>query len=174
MDFDIAPLDRLNRITMVVTVILTLGMLSVPLWFPYVFSAPYPSWVQWLLWLPGVLVGLILLGTLLFAPGSYQLTDTELIVYRRLFGRKRYPLSGFTSAEPGKEFKRSMKVAGAAGFFGYYGSFKNKAWGMFHAQATDKDNGLILHGSKPLYISPRESQLFKEMFEAKLEALNRT
>ncbi|MBN2379360.1 hypothetical protein JXM67_06110 [candidate division WOR-3 bacterium] len=46
MDFDIAPLDKVNRITLVILVIIILGILSVPLWFPYAFPVPYPLLVH--------------------------------------------------------------------------------------------------------------------------------
>jgi len=174
MDFDIAPLDRLNRISIVALVILTVAMLSMPLWYPLVTKEIVPGLIQLMLLLPGVIMLVALTVASGFAPRGYRLTETELVVRRRVFGSKTYHLSSFTAIDDGgKIFKRSHKLGGSAGFLGYYGGFRNKLWGNFEAQATDKDKGLILSGSKSLYISPAETQLFKDIFKAKLEGLSR-
>jgi len=120
-------------------------------------------------------MALVLLITGGFSPAGYQITETELVVKRRVFGQKRYQLSSFTSIEDaGNNFNGFFqKRGGSAGFLGYYGRFKNDAWGRFEAQATNARAALVLLGPTPLVVSPAEPGMFKELIAARLEQQKR-
>ncbi len=56
---------------------------------------------------------------------------------------------------------------------GYFGTFSNKTWGKFEAQATNVKKAVILHGPKPLVISPDETSLFIEIARGYLDKRDR-
>jgi hypothetical protein len=172
MEFAAARLDKANHIAGVITIIFTLGMLSMPLWpIQVIQSMP----IRWILFVPGVVMLVILLLAAGFSPRGYHVTDTDLVVRRRAFGAKRYQLKSFyLIKDAGEDFKPfSHKRSGAAGFFGYSGRFKNKVWGHYEAQATSAKQALVLLGPTSLVVSPAELGMFREVIEARLKPLER-
>lgn len=175
MDFPIAEFDRTNKAGFVVFVILILIFLVGAL-IPFDFekyAKEFP--LRWFIMGIGLFYLIVMLLIAGWAPAGYKLTDTEFVVRRRFFGQKIYPLHLFERMElVDVGFKAlSRKISGSAGLFGYFGTFHNREWGRFEAQATNSKKALIVLGANNLLISPREPELFMEILASKIHHKNR-
>jgi hypothetical protein len=175
MDFSVAEFDRANKVSVVVFIILTLLFFLAAL-APFDFEKYMKGFpFRWFFSGIGLFYLILMLFIAGWAPAGYKLMDTEFVVRRRFFGKKRYPLQLFESVEnaDGRFKAATQKVSGTAGLLGYFGGFRNREWGKFEAQATNSKKALIILGSKKLLVSPREPELFKEILTAKLHHKNR-
>jgi len=99
MDFETAPLDKFNRISAPVALIVILILLLLPL---LIFEAVLDVSIKdtwWFFLLPVPLMAAAFLIAYGFAPAGYEITETELIIRRKAFGKKRYLLASFTGVE---------------------------------------------------------------------------
>lgn len=83
-------------------------------------------------------------STWAFAPRSFSIEGGRLVIERPLFAID-VPLSGVRAVGslPDGSFRGSLKVAGSAGMFGYYGRFWSRGLGAFRLYATRK-TGLVV------------------------------
>lgn len=177
MFFDVAALDKFNRTMAVVIISFILVVILAPFFIFEIFLQRPVKEIWWFLLMPLPFFGLVLLFAYGFSPSVYELTETELIVRRRIFGRKYYQLKDFTAVKDAtKDFKPLVQKSGGggSGFFGYFGRFRNKKWGKYEAQATNKNKAVVLLGKTPLVVSPSEPEFFTEMAEAYIKKLHRT
>ncbi len=176
MDFETAPLDKFNRISAPVALIVILILLLLPL---FIFETMLDISIKdtwWFFLLPIPLMAAAFLIAYGFAPAGYEITETELIIRRKAFGKKRYLLTSFTGIEEaGTDFKPLLqRRSGSSGFFGYYGTFRNSKWGKYEAYCTNARESVVLLGKRPVVISPKSPEFFSDIVEAKIKQLART
>ena len=122
---------------------------------------PMPGWtaIRLLSLLPVLLIPL-LVATFFIAPGRlrYEVGQGELLV-RTLIGTKRFPLAGATARRltPGRIFK----VAGN-GLPGYYTGWYRLDGGSARVYATRLVDGVLLEGTKRVFVTPAEVEAFME------------
>ena len=124
-------------------------------------GTPMPGWnvVRLLSLLPVLLIP-ALVATFFVAPGRlrYEVGQGELLV-RTLIGTKRFPLAGATARRltPGRIFK----VAGN-GLPGYYTGGYRLDGGSARVYATRLADGVLLEGTKRVFVTPAEVDAFVE------------
>ena len=124
-------------------------------------GAPMPGWnvVRVLSLLPVLLIP-VLVATFFVAPGRlrYEVGQGELLV-RTLIGTKRFPLAGASARRhtPGRIFK----VAGN-GLPGYYTGWYRLDGGSARVYATRLADGVLLEGTKRVFVTPAEVDAFVE------------
>lgn len=105
------------------------------------------------------------------APRGYELNDVELRVDRRVKAFS-IPLSDVLEYGPfdGAVFRRSLRLLGAAGFYGYYGRFWNRTAGFFRAYATRFDGLVFVRTAKARFVlSPDDPADFLKTLTALLK-----
>jgi hypothetical protein len=107
----------------------------------------------------------IVLGTWAFAPRGYEIDGQRLIV-RQNVGSKEYDLRGLrdVKAEDGAMlFRKTIRVFGVGGMFGYYGKFYNSQLGSFTAWVTDRNRAVALKLQRgTIVVSPDDPILFSQ------------
>lgn len=175
MDFPIAEFDRANKAGFIIFVgFILLFLVGALVPFDYEkYAKEFP--LRWFIMGIGFFYLIVMLLIAGWSPSGYKLKDTEFVVRRRFFGQKIYPLHLFKRVElVDIGFKAlSRKISGSAGLFGYFGTFHNREWGKFEAQATNSKKALIIFGERNLFVSPSEPELLKEILTAKLLHRNR-
>jgi PH (Pleckstrin Homology) domain-containing protein len=108
-------------------------------------------------------------------PKGYSILGDALVVDRPL-RPVRIPLRTVRAAGPlpAGSFRGSVKVAGSAGMFGWYGRFWNRRLGGFRAYATRRD-GLVLvdAGRERFVLSPEPPDRFLEALLSRAPAATR-
>lgn len=163
--FEAAPLDDYaRRITMGLAYMG--GLLMLPLLFAYLANLRWEG-----LLIPVALalaVALFLLLTFAAQPRRYELTETHLVVPRRIFRPLRVPLSVITAASPATHLadvpRRGLRFAFNAGIFGYQGPFRLAPYGEVFFLATNRARLVALARTErtPLIISPARPREFVE------------
>ena len=165
-----AEMDKLLRLsTRVVTVIFITVQLALVFGFYKALHAPAacpPPFgnrflVLWLVF-STALVALTAYVTRAMAPKGYALNDVELLIDRDM-KPIRIPLSsilGVSAAEDGL-LRRSLRLMGTSGYYGYYGLFWNRKLGKYRAYVTRTKNLLALKTEKGIYVlSPDDPEDF--------------
>jgi len=123
--------------------------------------------------LAAVLIVVLLVATVAFAPRSYVVDGTNLHV-RTVLARFTYDLrhlSEVRTASAKEVFSPgTLRTFGSGGLFGYYGYFKNPRLGKFLAFVTNLDRLVVLRFPQgTLVISPDDPQGFLQELHQKLE-----
>ena len=118
-------------------------------------------------------VEFLLLGTMLFAwlfaPRSYSIDNTTLIIHR-IIRDKEIPLSSLKSITYFPEVKKGITIRtfGNGGLFGYFGRFYNDAVGNFRMYSSKGSDFYILDLSdQKIGISPDNKALI-EMLQSRI------
>lgn len=96
------------------------------------------------------------------APRGYALNDVELLIDRKM-KPIRLPLSGIqgVSALEDGLLRRSLRLMGTSGFYGYYGLFWNRETGRYRAYVTRTRDLLAVRTEKGLFVlSPDDTKDF--------------
>jgi hypothetical protein len=93
----------------------------------------------------------------LFAPSSYEITGTELIV-RRPAGSRRFLLADIENSRQlnKPDMKGVIRTFGVGGLFGYYGKFTSSSLGPFTMYCTKMSHLILLtlRSGKKIVLSP--------------------
>ena len=108
----------------------------------------------------------LLLFCYLYAPQSYEVTDTELIIQRKLKD-VIIPISDIKEVKlvDDQEMKGLIRTFGVGGLFGYYGKFYSTSFGSMTFYATQSRNRmLIVRGDdKKLVLTPDDVSMLHEL-----------
>jgi hypothetical protein len=110
---------------------------------------------------------LILVITYGFSPKAYALEDRQLIIYRP-FQNKLYATEGIltVSLVDKKELKKSIRVFGVGGLFGYFGLFRNSRYGTMIWYATRRDQFVVIEraNGRTIVLTPDDPNAFVSEF----------
>ncbi len=105
----------------------------------------------------------IYLGSYLFRVTAYEVTPDRLIIHRPLKDKvlEKKDIIRVELLIAGA-LKRSLRLFGNGGLFGYYGKFSNSRFGYMTWYATNRTNPVLLHmtGGKKVIITPNEGEAF--------------
>lgn len=110
---------------------------------------------------------LILVITYGFSPKAYALEDRQLIICRP-FQNKLYATEGIltVSLVDKKELKKSIRVFGVGGLFGYFGLFRNSRYGTMIWYATRRDQFVVIEraNGRTIVLTPDDPNAFVSEF----------
>jgi hypothetical protein len=102
----------------------------------------------------------ILLGSWLFAPQSYLVTGTELIINRRI-GKVKFALTDLKEVRllSPDEMKGTFRTFGTGGLFGYFGKFYIPGIGHSTFYTTQRKNKILIEtsDSRKIIITPDDA-----------------
>jgi hypothetical protein len=125
--------------------------------------------LAWALVAGVMLLSILVLVTLLFAPTGYVVSD-DAVVFRRIGGNVVIRLEQVREVRPihSREIGFVLRVFGSGGFFGWFGQFYGRQLGFFTAYCSNT-KGLVLitltNGSR-MIISPSPAGEFLEAMES--------
>jgi hypothetical protein len=99
---------------------------------------------------------LLILVSYAYSPRGYVLADRSISV-ERLAGEARIPLDDVREVRRATpdDLRRSIRLRGSGGLFGYYGLLSSPKLGKFKAYVTNRKNRvLVITGSKTALFSP--------------------
>jgi hypothetical protein len=98
---------------------------------------------------------LVLALAALLAPRGYSIEASALRIERRL-GSIAIPLASIRKVEPlpPEKLAGAWRVLGTAGFFGYFGRFRNRSLGSFRMYATRSDGHILVAAEQPVVLTP--------------------
>lgn len=136
--------------------------LGVPLVLALAF---FVAFGQWALWIPFFAIAAIFAFAKAFRPIGYRLTYDAIEVLRPV-GAKRFDKSQLTSVS----FPASrppgfvLGILRAEGFYGSWGLYWNKSWGLFRMFVTNEKNRveLLFRNGRRLILSPDDPRAFVE------------
>ena len=104
---------------------------------------------------------LVILVLFLLAPSSYQLTESELIIKRRV-GRRKVLLSSIREVRrvSKKDILRGVVRGGVGGIFGFFGKILSWEFGIYDAYFTNESKAVLIRADKPIVVSPDDPDLF--------------
>jgi hypothetical protein len=142
----------------IVTGVATFLLLASSLVGAVVLPSATPTWARWLATAGPLLV---LTGTLLFIVRGYVLRGGELLI-ERLAWRTHVKLDKLVSATIDPEaLRKSIRILGSGGLFGFLGWFRNRKLGNYRAYATDQKRTVVLRlPGKVIVVSPDEPGKF--------------
>jgi hypothetical protein len=152
--------------TMIVTSIVALVLLSlsyyIPIWTDLGKDA---ATNQWIIFGMPLLNILILVIAYFFSIKSYTI-DTESLIIQRPFDKVTYGLSEISRFEllPDDILKKTIRLFGSAGLFGYYGIFGNNTLKRFTLYGTQTKNFLLIEflNGKKIVLTPDEPEAMME------------
>jgi hypothetical protein len=99
-------------------------------------------------------LGALILAALL-APRGYCIEASALRIERRL-GSIVIPLASIRKVEPlpAEKLAGVWRVFGTAGFFGYFGRFRNRPLGSFRMYATRSHGYVLVAADRPVVLTP--------------------
>lgn len=106
---------------------------------------------------------LIYLGTFLFKPTNYSLTNEEIIIHRPLkdikIDRRIISSAGLLDKE---KLKGTIRMFGVGGLFGYWGNFANSKIGSMTWYATRRNNTVLITTikNKKIVLTPNDPESF--------------
>lgn len=135
----------LDRQALTVTILVTAALLflcAMPLWFP--LST---------LWL-AIPAFYLLVNLYAQAPVAVVVTD-DAVVIDRVIGKKRTPLADIERVERMPRPDLSWRLMGSGGFMGYWGLFRSRTLGRFHAYVGRPRQSvlLLLRQGRPVVFS---------------------
>lgn len=108
-----------------------------------------------------LIMGGILAGSLLFMTRGYSLSGKQLIIHRPLMN-KSFDLEGLQKihADP-NAMKRSWRLMGNGGLFGWTGTFRNRHLGTYKAYVTNRYRCVVLQlETTTIVLSPKNPERF--------------
>ncbi|MBM4102462.1 MAG: hypothetical protein FJ263_00220 [Planctomycetes bacterium] len=112
-----------------------------------------------------VLLGVFIVAAFLFAPQSYTLTESAVIINRPGFSLK-IPFESITQMRrlDKGDLGSVMRVAGMGGLFGFWGRFQSSTIGPFKCYMTRNDNMVLLQdrAGEKIILSPSNLNDFVE------------
>jgi hypothetical protein len=115
-----------------------------------------------------ILFTAILLGSYLFAPHSYSLSNNEIIINRPIKNRK-INISDIEEVRiiPNTEIKGLIRTFGVGGVFGYFGRHYNSKLGSISLYATQRKNYILIRTKqgKKIVITPTDIKMFEKIKE---------
>jgi hypothetical protein len=121
-----------------------------------------------------VLAVVLILVSYAYSPRGYVITDRSILV-QRLAGRPRIELDEVREVRRATpdDFRRSIRLRGSSGLFGYYGLFRSPKLGKFTAYVTNRNNRvLVITGSKTALFSPDDVDEFLNAIHASAPVLS--
>jgi hypothetical protein len=103
----------------------------------------------------------VLVGTLPFLVRGYVITPSELRI-ERLGWQNRFALTDVlsVSADP-QAMRRSIRLCGSGGLFGFFGWFRNKTLGTYRAYGTDPKKTVVIKlKNRTIVITPQDPERF--------------
>ncbi len=116
--------------------------------------------------IPVILLAIVLV-CYLYAPTSYDVSDSEITVNRPAGSRKisRSAIKSITVPTK-KEMKGTWRTLGVGGLFGYYGSFTNSHFGDMVWFVTNRKNMVVVHAGYDKFVfSPDDINDFTKALE---------
>ena len=118
-----------------------------------------------------ILFIILVLGAWLYAPSSYSITDSNLIVHRPIKDVTILldDIAEVRTVEPG-ELKNAIRTFGNGGFFGFYGKFYNSNMGHMTWYASQLKNRILItmKNGKKIVITPDDMSML-EMLSPKVK-----
>jgi hypothetical protein len=114
------------------------------------------------------LLMLVILVSYAYSPRGYVITDRSILV-QRLAGQPRISLDDVREVRRATpdDFRRSIRLRGSSGLFGYYGLFRSPKLGKFTAYVTNRNNRVVvITGSKTALFSPDDVDEFLNAIHA--------
>lgn len=155
--------DKTAKIATVFTLIGLSGMLFLTFYFQNLTTLVFTM----------IFVGLVLtiLIPALYFPRTYYLSDNAVII-KRPYKDKVIPYSNIHQVVLDHESlaKKSIRLMGSGGFFGYFGLFRNEALGRFYMYCSRLDHHVIIRTEKNIYVlSPDEDAAFVSELSLKIK-----
>lgn len=148
-DFSTAPCDTTCRVVTTLVFVMTAFFV-----FLFLHLKDFPPYAM-------ALMPLVLLITWGFSVRGYSIEHGTLIIQRPFLPKSIQLGQGLSATLDPEAGKGAAKVAGNAGLFGYYGSFRSKRLGFFTAYATDWKFGVVVRtGGKTYVVTPDEPDMF--------------
>ena len=165
MNTHTASMDSLTLgLTIGITIILILSGFVPILTNEFHFSniiSPSPFYVM-----PFALI-IMLVVTYGFSPKGYAFQDGQLVIYRP-FRKKFFATEDMQTATlvDKKELKKSIRVFGVGGLFGYFGLFRNSRYGTMIWYASRRDQFVVIERSneRALVLTPDDPNSFVSEF----------
>ncbi len=136
--------------------------LGVPLVLALSFAIAFDAWLAWL---PFLAIAAILATAAAFRPVGYRVTFDAVEVLRPV-GAKRFDKSEITSVNYPSLWPPGfvLGVMRAEGFYGSWGLYWNKSWGLFRMFVTNDENRveLLFNDGRRLILSPDDPEAFVE------------
>lgn len=109
-----------------------------------------------------VILSLVFVIPYIFHPIEYIVTEQEIIIVRIV---KNIHIAKSSIAEvsllPDDVFRKSYRVLGDAGFFGYFGTYSNDTIGTMYWYCSKLSNGVLLTtADKKIVITPDQYEKF--------------
>jgi len=160
-----ASMDSLTLgLTIGITIILILSGFVPILTSEFHFSnviSPSPFYVM-----PFAMI-IMLVVTYGFSPKGYAFQDGQLVIYRP-FRKKFFATEDMQTATlvDKKELKKSIRVFGVGGLFGYFGLFRNNRYGTMIWYATRRDQFVVIERSqeRAIVLTPDDPNSFVSEF----------
>jgi hypothetical protein len=159
--FDSAPWPTLLKVTSAVATALLAGAgYAVVRAIPRGTRVPFAETFGTLIAFVPPLIALV---ALLYVVRGYELRPAELLI-RRLLWTTSIPLDGLARAWHDPEvMRRSLRVWGNGGLYGFTGVYQNAALGRYRAFVTDPHRAVVLElPRKKVVISPADPAPFLE------------
>jgi hypothetical protein len=129
---------------------------------PLILAIALAHWVPLIF---AVLLGVFIAAAFLFAPQSYTLTESAVIINRPVF-RLKIPFESIVQMRrlDKKDLGSVMRVAGMGGLFGFWGQFQSSTIGSFKCYMTNNDRLVLLQNSagENIILSPSNPNDFIE------------
>jgi hypothetical protein len=128
--------------------------------------SPGGGWERALLTLAALLLPVILMVTVIFAPLGYTVDNAGIMVNR--MGRNicvPYAEIADIRLVDRRDVSFAIRVCGCGGFFGFYGRFWSKRLGKFHAYVTDTRQLVLITctDGRKILLSPFPADVFTEL-----------
>ena len=108
----------------------------------------------------------LLLGSWLYAPKSYTLSDSYLLINRRI-GKVNIRLSDIKQVRvlTDDETKKTIRTFGVGGLFGYFGKYHTPGIGHLTFYATQRKNKVLIltNSDKKIVITPDDIDLAEKL-----------
>ncbi len=147
----------LSRTSVVLTGLVFLLLVAVPIAL-FGFAPEIPFLIKLAFLLPLVFALLVSWG---LSVRGYKLEKGELIIFR-LFGNKVFQTRDirFVESVDVKKLRRSFRIFGNGGFWGYSGTYYNWKLGRMTWYATNLKNAILLtfYNNKKILITPDASE----------------
>ncbi|TQV72840.1 hypothetical protein FLL45_15350 [Aliikangiella marina] len=146
-----------GRATLLITLFSSLLMVALPIVLLVLIPVALFSLAAISLMIPIA----ILLACFWYRVTGYQLDSRELTIKRLVFDFI-IPLDEIESVEFDQTaMKRSLRMFGNGGLFGFYGYFRNDRYGSFRAFVTDSQNVVVIKTSEKIFmVSPDKPEKF--------------
>lgn len=137
-----------DRMANVMTVILAAGMIGLSIFLLLKYKADGMETVA----AAGILI-FVTVFISIFTPLGL-IVDDEYIAVKKLVGRVVIKKSDILSITPveGAVVRRSARLAGSNGVFGYWGKYRSRAIGSYTIYATNLDKLALIETAKKKYI----------------------